>query len=331
MTWCLCDPADGYYIKQDPFGRGGDFTTAPEVSQLFGEMIGAWLVDAWRRIGSPSPVHLVELGPGRGTLMADILRVAERLPGICDGLHVHLVEISPVLRAAQQTSVQKWAARISWHDNLADVPDGPALFVANEFFDALPIRQFVAGATGWWERQIGLTDRRELAFSLGPGRLDLPPEPDGSIAEISPASQAVMEMIAERIGQHGGAALVIDYGYCGPATGETLQAVRNHEYVDVLASPGDADITAHVDFTALKAACGKSDVTCHGPIAQGDFLVALGLLERAGQLGSDKDETVRTSIRDAVERLAGADQMGQLFKVLAVTGERIVPQPFAAD
>ncbi len=331
MTWCLADPADGYYIKQDPFGRGGDFITAPEVSQLFGELIGGWLADAWRRIGAPSPVNLVEAGPGRGTLMADILRVASHQPGFRDAVQVHLVEISPVLRTVQQETLENCTANKNWHDSLDSVPDGPVLLVANEFFDALPIRQYVAGASGWRERRIGLTDTGELTFSLGPGTLDLPKAPEGSIAEISPASLAVMERIADRIGRYGGAALVIDYGYSGPATGETLQAVRKHDYVGVLADPGDADLTAHVDFAALERACGDCDVTCHGPIGQGEFLLALGLLERAGQLGHGKDETVQKSVQAAVERLAGPDQMGELFKVMAVTSGQVIPLPFTTD
>ncbi|HSM42584.1 MAG TPA: class I SAM-dependent methyltransferase [Afifellaceae bacterium] len=332
MALCLGDPEHGYYMKQDPFGRGGDFITAPEVSQLFGELVGAWLADAWHQIGRLSPVNLVELGPGRGTLMKDILRVAAVDREFLAALDVHLVEISPALRTRQRETLKDVQPTIHWHDSIAGIPEGPLLVVANEFFDALPVRQYVAHGGRWQERRIGLDTDGRLAFVPGPGtlRTDLKPV-ENAIVEISPASTAVMAGLAARLGEHGGAALIIDYGHTGPAIGETLQAVRGHRYADPLADPGDADLTGHVDFAALKAVCGGTGTHCHGPITQGDFLLGLGLLERAGRLGSGKDEATQQSIRDAVERLAGPDQMGRLFKVLAVTGVDIRPLPFPAD
>ena len=332
MTICLSDPDHGYYMKQDPFGSGGDFVTAPEVSQLFGELIGAWLADTWRRMGAPSPVNLIEPGPGRGTLMSDILRVAALDADFLAALRVHLIEISPVLRARQQQTLQSAGIEVHWHETFTDIPGGPLLLVANEFFDALPIRQYAAHQAKWQERRIGLSDDCHITFTLGARTLDTGLEPvEGAIVEVSPVSSAIMNDLADRIGKHGGAALIIDYGHAETAIGETLQAVRAHQYVDPLTSPGDADLTAHVDFAALQAACSGTNAVCHGPMTQGDFLLALGLLERAGRLGRGKDETAREAIRNAVERLAGSDQMGRLFKVLAVTSSGIDPLPFSAD
>ena len=332
MTLCLSDPQDGYYIRQDPLGAAGDFITAPEVSQLFGELIGAWLADTWQRAGSPDPVHLVELGPGRGTLMSDILRVAAMRPTFRDALRVCLVEMSPALKARQETTLSASGIDIAWADRLDDLPPGPILVVANEFFDALPVHQYVRTGGTWQERLIRSTDEGGLSFTTGPTSLATPlAAEDGAILETCPVGEAILDEIAGRIGRNGGAALIIDYGYEGPAAGETLQAVHHHAFVDPLATPGEADLTAHVDFAALKKACVNHDVSCHGPITQGDFLLALGLLERAGQLGGDQDEKTRKAISDAVERLAGPDAMGQLFKVFAVTAPTISPLPFATD
>lgn len=332
MAICLGDPDHGYYMKQDPLGRTGDFVTAPEVSQLFGELIGAWLADTWRRTGAPSPVNLVELGPGRGTLMNDILRVAAVDQSFLAALDIHLIETSPALRASQRTTLTTHDQPIQWHDTLAAIPDGPLLAIANEFFDAMPVRQYVGRDGRWLERRIGLDSEGDLTFVAGPGSpaTDLVPV-DDAILEISPTSTAIIADLAARIAAAGGAALIIDYGHGEHAVGETLQAVRGHRYTDPLSDPGDCDLTAHVDFAALKAACEGAGATCHGPMNQGDFLLKLGLLERAGRLGHGKDETTQQSIRDAVERLAGPKQMGNLFKVLAITGGNFGVLPFAAD
>ena len=328
MAHCLGDPEHGYYTTRDPFGAGGDFVTAPEVSQMFGEIVGAWLVHTWRLVGAPSPVRLVELGPGRGTLMADILRVARKAPDFANAISVHLVETSPVLVGRQREALAAFGLEVRWHGAVFDVPEGPLLLVANEFFDALPIRQFIRVEGIWRERAIGLRDG-QLAFGLGPGRLETPIEAaDGCVLEIAPASDALAAEIAARIREHGGAALVIDYGHAETAVGDSLQAVRNHRFADPLGAPGAADLTAHVDFRALAARASAEGVAVHGPIEQGAFLLALGLLQRAGQLGADASQSTRAALRAAVERLAGPQEMGGLFKVLALTPEGVTPSPF---
>jgi len=329
MAQCLGDPEHGYYATRDPFGIAGDFVTAPEVSQMFGEIVGAWLVYAWDLAGAPSPVRLVELGPGRGTLMADILRVSARRPDFSAAISVHLVETSPVLRAKQAATLAASGHRADWHDSFANVLDGPILLVANEFFDALPIRQFIRLEGRWRERLIGIDGEGRLAFGLGPGFLDQGPEaPEGAIREVSPAGEALTAEIGRRIAAEGGAALIVDYGYLHGGPSETLQAVRGHAFTDPLATPGEADLTAHVDFAALVASAAGVGAAVHGPISQRQFLVSLGLLERAGRLGAAADEAARAEIRGAVERLAGANHMGELFRVLAITSPGLDPPPF---
>jgi NADH dehydrogenase [ubiquinone] 1 alpha subcomplex assembly factor 7 len=329
MAHCLCDPQHGYYATRDPFGAAGDFVTAPEISQMFGEIVGAWVIHAWDLAGAPSPVSLVELGPGRGTLMADILRVSGRRPDFAAAASVHLVETSPVLRAKQAAILARGGHRADWHDSFAEVPAGAALLVANEFFDALPIRQFVRVEGRWRERVVGLDERRRLAFGIGPGLLDQGPEAaEGAILEVSPAGEALAAEIAGRIAAEGAAALVVDYGHSHAGLGATLQAVRGHAFADPLADPGEADLTAHVDFAALAASAARAGAAVHGPMTQGEFLVSLGILERAGRLGAAADEVTREAIGAAVERLAGSEQMGKLFKVLAITRPGVTPPPF---
>jgi SAM-dependent MidA family methyltransferase len=327
MAHCLGDPEHGYYTTRDPFGTAGDFVTAPEVSQMFGEIVGAWLVHAWRLCGAATPARLVELGPGRGTLMADILRVAGKAPDFRRAISVHLVETSPVLRERQAETLA--AHEVGWHSRFAEVPPGPLLLVANEFFDALPVRQFVRAEGRWRERVIGL-DGERLAFGLGPGVLeDGPDAPEGAIFEVSPTADALIGEIARRIVTEDGAALIVDYGHGETAIGETLQAVRGHSYADPLDAPGEADLTAHVDFAALARRARAEGAAVHGPITQGEFLLKLGLLERAGRLGAGADEAARASLRAAVERLAGPGEMGTLFKAMAITRPGVTPPPFA--
>ncbi len=331
MAHCLGDPEYGYYVVHDPIGAAGDFVTAPEVSQMFGEIVGAWLIEAWRLAENPSPVRLVELGPGRGTLMADILRVTAKVSGFCHTASIHLVETSPKLRGRQAETLGRSGVEIDWHAAFSDVPVGPLLLVANEFFDALPIRQFARTDGQWRERVVGLDADGRLAFGIGPGRLEQGPDAvDGSIIEIRPAADALIAEIAGRIIAHGGAALVIDYGHEKTAPGDTLQAVRGHAFHDPLATPGDADLTALVDFAALARSARAAGAAVHGPIEQRDFLLPLGLLERASRLGANADDATREALRAAVERLAGADQMGTLFKVLALTRPGVQPPPFAS-
>lgn len=302
-----------YYAARDPLGIAGDFTTAPEISQMFGEMVGAWVVDLWQRAGAPSEVRLVELGPGRGTLMADLLRVAGARLGA-----PYLVEISPALRAEQAALVPT----LVHCQGLDEVPVGaPLLLVANEFFDALPVRQFVRTARGWRERVVTL-DGDRFATAAGPGQADaLVPEalrdaPEGSVFETSPAGSAVAAAIGTRLAADGGAALIIDYGYAGPALGETLQAVRGHAPADPFAAPGEADLTAHVDLAALAAAAG---VRAWGPVAQGTFLGKLGIGARARALAAAQPARAR-EIAAALHRLTAPEAMGTLFKAIALTG-----------
>jgi SAM-dependent MidA family methyltransferase len=325
MAHCLTDAEHGYYGTRDPFGRAGDFVTAPEVSQMFGEIVGAWLVHAWELCGAPPSARLVELGPGRGTLMADILRVAASVPGFTSALSVHLVETSPVLRRRQAQTLARHDVR--WDGSFAEVPDGPLFLVANEFLDALPICQYVRVEGVWRERVVGL-DGDRLTLGIGPGQLEPGPQaPEGSVFEVSEAADALIAAIAARITAQDGAALIIDYGHAESAPGDTLQAVKDHRYADPLVTPGEADLTAHVDFAPLAHRARAEGAAVHGPITQGEFLLKLGLVERAGRLGATADAATRESLRAAVDRLAKPDQMGTLFKVLAITRPGLEPLP----
>ncbi|MBV8168230.1 MAG: SAM-dependent methyltransferase, partial [Alphaproteobacteria bacterium] len=302
------------------------FVTAPEVSQMFGELIGLWCAEVWRRLGAPSPVRLVELGPGRGSLMADALRaIARAAPGFRAALRVHLVEISPILREAQRARLAD--ARPQWHDTLDDVPPGPSLIVANEFLDALPIHQLVRTAVGWCARQVALGADDRLDFTVAPTPSPLAAAltptvasaPIGTIAEVAPAARACVAAIAARLARDGGAALLIDYGPATSAAGDSLQAVRGHRRHGVLEDPGEADLTAHVDFAALHAAV-QPPARAHGPITQAQLLTRLGIAARAEALARGKPAEAAAAIRAALHRLIEPTQMGQLFKVLALSG-----------
>lgn len=322
MALCLGHPRHGYYIARDPFGQKGDFVTAPEISQMFGELIGLWCADAWVKMGSPQALRLVELGPGRGTLMADALRASRVLPDFRAAVSVHLVETSPVLRAAQERALRPAGVPLAWHADLADVPPGPALIVANEFFDALPLRQFVRTPSGWCERLVGLGADGALAFGLSPEpeRGLASAAAEGSVLEVAEASAAVMRFAASRLVREGGAMLAIDYGHVRSGLGDTLQAVKAHRFVDPLAEPGEADLTVHVDFAALARAARGEGAAVLGPTTQGAFLEALGLAARAATLKRKASPEAAAAIDAAAARLAGAGEggMGALFKVLAV-------------
>ena len=334
---CLADPEYGYYRTREPFGRSGDFITAPEISQLFGEMIGIFVVHAWQRHGSPSLVRLVEIGPGRGTMAADMLRVIARLaPELYTNVTVHLVETSERLRNVQRQTLSAHGERVNWHEGFDDVPEGFALIVANELFDAIPIRQFVRTSMGFRERMVGLGVDDELTFTVGPAGLDpalLPPgntPPEGTVFEVAPARTAVMQALCERLRASGGTALAIDYGHTVSGYGDTLQAVLKHEYDPPLAHPGEADLTSHVDFESLALTAQALGLHVNGMLPQGDFLLGLGLAERAGTLGRGKDEITQRSISQAVTRLAGSGEgrMGELFKVIAVSSPAVELAPF---
>ncbi len=325
MAQVLTDPEHGYYMSGDPFGRRGDFTTSPEISQMFGELIGLWCVDTWRRVGAPASFLLVELGPGRGTLMADALRAARIEAGFCAAAELHLIEVSPELRDRQRTALSGLPA--TWHDGIADLPKGPILLVANEFFDALPIRQFERTAAGWCERMVVLNGAGQLALGLSPpsaaALLMVPTAlrtaPTGSHVEVSPAVLGTAAALGKRIAQDGGAALIVDYGRADSATGTSLQAVRRHAPHAVLADPGCADLTAHVDFAALASAAEEAGAGIRGPVPQGIFLQRLGLAARAEALSRKATPAQVRDIEAARERLSDPDQMGELFKVLALT------------
>lgn len=335
MSICLADPDAGYYATKEPFGRDGDFITAPEVSQMFGELIGAALLSAHEALGSPDSFQLVEIGPGRGTLMSDLLRMAALRPAFLKAARLNLVETSPRLRKIQGKTLARSPLTPEFRDTFNDVPDGPVLLVANEFFDALPIHQFVKTGEGWLERQVGLDGNDELAFGLGATRLpdaDVPAScsnaAPGTILETQPMANAIAEEIGNRIARFGGAAILIDYGYLRTAPGDTLQALYKHKYDDALAHPGEADLTAHVNFEALGAAASRGGASVLSTMTQAEFLLQSGLLQRAGALGAGKSHKEQEAIRDAVERLAAPDQMGDLFKVLAVTQTGLSFAPF---
>ncbi|TCN32356.1 class I SAM-dependent methyltransferase [Sinorhizobium americanum] len=338
FSLCLADPQYGYYRVREPFGREGDFTTAPEISQLFGEMISIFLVHAWQEHGSPSEPIIAEIGPGRGTMMADMLRVLRRLaPELYQAAEVHLVETSERLRKAQAETLAGHEGKVHWHSSFDSLPAGFLLLAANELFDAIPIRQFVRTAQGFRERMVGLDADEELTFAAGVAGIDpsLLPTPaksvaEGTIFEAAPARDAVMAALCERLRANGGTAILIDYGHLSTGYGDTLQAVRNHRYDPPLANPGRADLTSHVDFEQLALRAKTESLQVNGLAHQGDFLVGLGLLDRAAALGRDKDPATQESIRDDVERLAGAGagKMGELFKVLVVSSPEVALVPF---
>ncbi|MHA1553183.1 MAG: class I SAM-dependent methyltransferase [Alphaproteobacteria bacterium] len=320
MSACLGDPEHGYYMQRDAFGSAGDFVTAPEISQMFGELVGLWAVAAWELMGEPHRFAFVELGPGRGTLMADMIRTALVKPEFLRAAQFHLVEMSPRLRSVQRDALNTTGLPFHWHDRLDDIPADPMIVVANEFFDALPVRQFQRRDGAWAERVITLGDKEDFVLALAP--VDEQPAgadmPDGTIVEASPLGSAVMRMIAERLKTDGGAALVIDYGSATPGTGSTLQAVRDHTYQDPLENPGQSDLTAHVDFAALMRVAEDAGAETRAIMHQGEFLIRMGLVERANALGRDKDTATRDRIATAMNRLAGPKTMGDLFKVLAI-------------
>jgi SAM-dependent MidA family methyltransferase len=335
---CLADPEYGYYRTREPFGRSGDFVTAPEVSQLFGEMIGVFVVHAWQRHGTPAGARLVEIGPGRGTMMADMLRVIARLaPPLFETMTIHLVETSERLRDIQQQTLDAHEEKTSWHSDFEEVPPGFTLLVANELFDAIPIRQFVKTPTGFRERMVGLNADGELTFAAGVAGIDpaLLPEPhqtvpNGTLFEISPARQAVMITICDRLKAFGGTALTIDYGHLVAGFGDTLQAVRMHEFDPPLDHPGEADLTSHVDFDDLAKTAIAAGLHLNGALHQGDFLIGLGILERAAALGRNREPRTQEIIQSAVDRLAGAGEgrMGELFKAMAVSHPVVDLMPF---
>ncbi|MBZ9678446.1 class I SAM-dependent methyltransferase [Mesorhizobium sp. ES1-1] len=335
MALCLFDPEHGYYTTREPFGTAGDFITAPEISQMFGELVGVWIYQAWLAAGRPMPVTVAEIGPGRGTLMKDMLRTLSRLdPGLANGAAFAMIETSPRLAEIQRQTLAATPFAVGLHETIDTLPPQPLFLVGNELFDAVPIRQFIRAGAGWRERMVGLDDTRELRFFAGAGSIDptlLPVDaaeaPQGAVVEVAPARAALMAAIAQRIESHGGAGLFLDYGHLQPGIGDTLQALRRHGHEDVLANPGEADVTAHVDFAGLAAIVRAHGLDAHLS-TQGDFLLGMGILERAGRLGADADQATRERLAGEVERLAGPQAMGELFKVLAVVPRGMAVRTF---
>lgn len=322
MALCLGHPRHGYYISRDPFGAQGDFTTAPEISQMFGELIGVWAASVWQAMGAPASVRLVELGPGRGTLMADALRAAKVLPAFREAVSVHLVETSPTLRE-MQAKILAGVAEPVWHEMIGDALDGPVIVLANEFLDALPLDQFVMTPEGWRERLVGLGDDGELTFGLAGAadpalRFDAP---QGAVFEQPTVALELVSTLARHLAQSGGAALLIDYGSARSGFGDTLQAMQRHAFVDPLADPGEADLTVHVDFHRMAQAGLDAGAAAHGPVTQAAFLLALGLAERAQALATRATPTQAQTLRSAFDRLTdpAATGMGELFKVVALS------------
>jgi NADH dehydrogenase [ubiquinone] 1 alpha subcomplex assembly factor 7 len=335
MRLCLTHPQHGYYVNRDPLGSEGDFITAPEISQMFGELIGIWLAAVWGRMGAPENIRLIELGPGRATLLLDALRAARVVKGFREAIVLHLVEISPALQKLQQERLKGIDVPTYWHGTLDEVPGGPSLIVANEFIDALPVHQAVREADGWHERVVEIGADGKLRFGLARETLahfetglprGLRGSPEGSIFEWRP------DRIALDIGRRvrsDGAALILDYGHIKYGLGDTLQAVAGHAYTDPLQAPGEADLTAHVDFEALAQSAESIGGRIHGPILQRDFLLQLGIDKRAAALKANASRDKALEIDMARSRLteSGTKGMGELFKALAIADPKLGALP----
>jgi SAM-dependent MidA family methyltransferase len=340
MEICLTHPEHGYYMTRDPLGREGDFTTAPEVSQMFGELLGLWAAAVWKSMGMPDPVRLIELGPGRGTMMADVLRAIRVLPTFYQAASVHMVEINPALIDRQKETLRSARANANWHRSIDEVPDGPSIILANEYFDALPVHQVIRQQHGWHERVVDLNSSSQLVFTVGAEPLKhfdvlLPPlvraAPVGAIFEWRPNHEIMR--IARRLRDFGGAALIIDYGHMRSDAGDTFQAIARHSFTDPLRNPGQADLTAHVDFQALALGAEDAGALVHGPVEQGEFLNRLGIETRAATLMSKANAQVSADISSALRRLTGTGRgaMGALFKVLGVSDQRLKSLPGLTD
>lgn len=349
MAEALFDPREGFYATRDPIGAGADFVTAPEISQMFGELLGLWCVQCWRDMGAPPRLSLVELGPGRGTMMADMLRAARLDPDFIRAAHVYLVEASPALKMKQGETLDDAPCPVTWIDTLEAAPEAPALIVGNEYLDCLPVRQFLQTPDGWRERLAGLAPGEAggetLAYVLSaaaPHPDDLAQIPDvlqdaepGAVAEFHPAFGPLATHLAERFAQRPGRALFIDYGPADSEPGDTLQAVASHHKTEPLARPGGADLTARVDFGALARRARDAGLDVAGPIEQSAFLTALGIEHRAAALSMKQSQAgnmeERSKIARQLHRLTGEEQMGALFKAICLSAPGLPPAPgFAA-
>jgi NADH dehydrogenase [ubiquinone] 1 alpha subcomplex assembly factor 7 len=339
METCLADARAGYYATRQPIGREGDFVTAPEISQMFGELIGAWAAAVWQSMGEPASVIVAELGPGRGTLMADALRVFKHVPKLIDGVTVALVETSPVLREAQRETLRGSTARLQWCATIEEVPQGPLILIANEFIDALPVRQMVLQGAVWRERCVTIGPSGTFAFCAGdPIGSDALPAPvhvmdasEGTIIETRPAVPSLLSVLAARANEVPVAALIADYGHEEIGFGDTLQAVHRHRFADPLVSPGDVDLTAHVDFAALKETASALGLAALGPMPQGEFLLKLGLASRCDRLMQTATHDQKAAILSGAARLADPRQMGLLSKMLLLQSSGLAPPPPFGD
>ena len=331
MNRCLHDPQDGYYATRPALGEGGDFITAPLISQMFGELLGVWAVETWTRMGKPGAFRLVEMGPGDGTLMSDLLRTVRLAPDFVAAAEVWMIETSWPLRAIQKEKLAGATPEPNWTGSLGNLPDGlPVILIANELLDCLPARQFVHAGEGWIERLVGLGDDDGLAFGLAPSPTGETPLPDSPILEVSAAQEALGVALGAMIAREGGAALLIDYGRGGPEFGDTLQAIRKHEKVDPLAFPGESDLTVYADFPTVRDAARSTGADATDPIAQGLFLGMLGIQHRAEALKAARPDRAEVIDRQLI-RLISPDEMGELFKVACIHSPGLVPPGFEAS
>lgn len=329
MHICMADPEFGYYKNQQVLGAKGDFVTAPEISQIFGELIGIWAIDTWQKLGKPSPFCLAELGPGNGTMMKDILRVAKTNVAFFTSAKIYLVESSQNLIANQKAALNHAindGSKLQWISDIAELPPIPTILIANEFLDAIPFRQYIKKGSAWLELGIGIDKNNQLLKCplptiADPGQLPVnaDKQQDGTIFETAPAREAVVETICENLTRHSGAALLIDYGHLQTGFGDTFQALKNHQFSDPLSHLGQSDLTSHIDFERLSVCLKNYKNLSSNTTTQGEFLLKMGLLERAGLLGQNKSAKIQEEITIAVERLAAPDQMGDLFKVMAIS------------
>ncbi len=331
MELALGHPEHGYYMNRDPFGASGDFTTAPEISQMFGELVGIWGAEVWSSMGRPNPVRLIELGPGRGTLMSDALRAARIVPDFRSAIDVTLIETSPTLAEIQYETLLTAGAPVAWAATFAEAPtEGPLIVIANEFLDALPVRQYVRSHNRWRERLIKLDNVGRFMFTVArdPEPFIQAPGEEGDILEVNPSAHRLMYELASRVVRQGGVALFVDYGSAVTSIGDTLQALRAHRMVDPLAEPGEADLTAHVDFAAMSRSARAAGAAVYGPIDQGDFLRGIGIDLRARALAERAPPGRADEFEIARQRLVGKGdgEMGALFKVMAVAN-RALPAP----
>jgi NADH dehydrogenase [ubiquinone] 1 alpha subcomplex assembly factor 7 len=330
MAHALYDPRLGYYTQANPLGRDGDFITAPEITQMFGELIGLWAAQSWLDMGRPDPFNLIELGPGRGTLMADALRACSKVPGFLDAMQLHLVETNAPLKRLQAEALTAYAPQ--WHTALDQCPEGPCIILGNEFLDCLPVRQYVRGRDAWHEKLVGLDEDGMLCFGFGP-EMPAPPasalktDPEGCVREEAPGLAALVLAMAERLHAHNGRALFVDYGNPTQApSGDTVQALYRHTKVSPLDHVGQADLTAHVDFHTLCAEAQLAGLRVDGPISQSHFLAGLGLHARATRLSS-ANPSQASALQEAVERLTGIGHMGGLFFAVCLSSVSIPSPP----